>query len=220
MPIYRIFTPITDTSMYSENAQTYLKNITKHSILFSTEVPEDDPEDDFPYFNQDAFIGYRIPFLNEVIINNEEERDGITYNTVTFKNSNIVLKMQDDSDEYSPIFDLTVNGLHLIHDTIYSINGPETYEEVMNGLKGFIKVLNAKEAGRNIIGVARVGKNRQLPENVEGVMAEFLSGKKGHIVSQQNQLQQNVGIHLAPRVRPPKNKEGGKRRTYKKKRKL
>lgn len=220
MPIYRVFTPLSDVSMFTEDAQTYLKNITNHSILFSTEIPEDDPEDDLQHFSEDGFIGYRIPFLNDTIDNTEWE-DGATYNTFVFKKSNIKLEMQNDSDEYSPTLDLHVNELQLIHDNIYSPGGTETYDEILKELKAFIKVIKSKEMGRNLLGVARVGEKRKLPENMEGRIAEFLTAKRGHIVSQMNQLQQNAGIQLAPRVRaamPKQRQLGGKRRTQKKKR--
>jgi len=76
---------------------------------------------------------------------------------------------------------------------------------IFNELTNYMITLKLKVKVRpvlnNLTEVARIGKNRQLPANIEGVIGEMLSGKKGHLASQRNQLQQNIGISLAPRVR-------------------
>jgi hypothetical protein len=88
-------------------------------------------------------------------------------------------------------------------------------------LKSFLHTKATKFMRRNLRSVATIGKNRELPENVEGVIGEFLSGKHGHLVAQQNALIQNLGYSLAPQVRNPKPKvEGGKRTTRKNKRQI
>ena len=88
-------------------------------------------------------------------------------------------------------------------------------------LKSFLHTKATKFMRRNLRSVATIGKNRELPENVEGVIGEFLSGKHGHLVAQQNALRQKLGYSLAPQVRNPKPKvEGGKRTTRKNKRQI
>jgi hypothetical protein len=59
----------------------------------------------------------------------------------------------------------------------------------------------SKRAGRNLISVSRIGKNRGLPHNVEGKIGEYLSGVSGPLTMQQNRLKQDIGISLAPRVK-------------------
>jgi len=78
---------------------------------------------------------------------------------------------------------------------------PDERRAKFNEFRTYILKLYAKQAGRNLTGVLRVGKNRALPENVENIMASFLTGKSGTITGQANKLKQNVGYSLAPRAR-------------------
>ena len=88
-------------------------------------------------------------------------------------------------------------------------------------LKKLLHTKAIKFMRRNLRSVATIGENRGLPENVEGVIGEFLSGKHGHLVAQQNALKQSLGFSLAPQVRASKKKtEGGKRTTRKNKRQI
>lgn len=88
-------------------------------------------------------------------------------------------------------------------------------------LKKLLHTKAIKFMRRNLQSVAKIGENRGLPENVEGVIGKFLSGKHGHLVAQQNALKQSLGFSLAPQVRAPKLKtEGGKRTTRKNKRQI
>jgi hypothetical protein len=57
----------------------------------------------------------------------------------------------------------------------------------------------SKRAGRNLISVSRIGKNRGLPPNIEGEIGKYLSGVGGPLTMQQNRLKQSTGISLAPR---------------------
>jgi hypothetical protein len=72
---------------------------------------------------------------------------------------------------------------------------------IIEAFKSHIVRLQTQQRMRNLTEVLRVGKNRALPENVENIMASFLSGKKGTINGQVNKLKQNVGYSLAPRTR-------------------
>jgi hypothetical protein len=78
-------------------------------------------------------------------------------------------------------------------------------------LAKIIKETTAKRMGRDLISVARIGKDRQLPENVEGEIGAMLTGQEGFrpLVYQRNKLQQEMGVSLAPRGKP--TPIGGKR---------
>jgi hypothetical protein len=75
------------------------------------------------------------------------------------------------------------------------------YDYLIENLKRIYEI-HIRSVGRNLVSVQRVGKNRNLPHNIEAVTAGFLTGiNKTSIKGQQNKLQQQLGISLAPRAR-------------------
>lgn len=90
----------------------------------------------------------------------------------------------------------------------------ETYRDTLKGkvrmLQKFLQNLIVKQRGREVLALKNVGSKTKLPHNVEGVIGEMLTGKKGHIVSQTNQLRQELGEHLAPQVRNTRKNTPGK----------
>ena len=77
----------------------------------------------------------------------------------------------------------------------------EDRDTIIKTFKSYIVRLDTQRRMRNLTGVLRVGKNRDLPENIEDRIASFLSGKPGKIAGQANKLKQNVGYNMAPRAR-------------------
>jgi hypothetical protein len=73
-----------------------------------------------------------------------------------------------------------------------------------------------KYMGRDLTSAKRVGLAKNLPEDVEGIMGQFLTGKKGTTDSQMDQLRQDNKESLAPR--PSGRPTGGRRKTKKSKR--
>jgi hypothetical protein len=71
------------------------------------------------------------------------------------------------------------------------------------------------QKGRDLTSAKRVGLAKNLPEDVEGIMGQFLTGKKGTTGSQMDQLQQDIGVPMAPR---PSGRPTGGRPTKKSKR--
>ena len=55
------------------------------------------------------------------------------------------------------------------------------------------------QRGRDLTSVKRVGLDKNLPNELEGLIGQFLSGKKGTIDGQMDQLQQEKGKPMAPR---------------------
>ena len=62
--------------------------------------------------------------------------------------------------------------------------------------------------GRDLTSVKRVGLAKKLPNELEALMGRFLSGKKGTIDGQMDQLRQDTGEQLASR---PSGRPGGGR---------
>lgn len=87
-----------------------------------------------------------------------------------------------------------------------------TYE-----INRFLKGFAPKKVARNLQSVGILGSHRGLPENVEGGIGSFISGKRGNLSMQMDEVQQNAGISLARQPRR-RARRGGKR-TMKKKRK-
>jgi hypothetical protein len=100
---------------------------------------------------------------------------------------------------------------------MYDSLDDENVETIFNEFKSHMAKLITKKVGRNVGSTLALETLKGLPKNVGGKIGEMLSGKKGHLESQMNQLKQNVGIPLAPRVRAAKGSPlaGGKRRTRK-----
>ena len=99
------------------------------------------------------------------------------------------------------------------NDALYYANNLRTFgHENLNESKvNIIDAINdaiSRRAGRNLISVSRLGKNRRLPHTVEGEIGKYLSGVSGPLPTQLNRLKQATGISLAPRV-----KEYTKKRT-------
>ena len=65
----------------------------------------------------------------------------------------------------------------------------------------YLEKLVKNQTIREVLSISNLGRSRALPEDVEGVIGEYVSGKQGPIPSQINQLKQNRGISLAPRIR-------------------
>jgi hypothetical protein len=85
------------------------------------------------------------------------------------------------------------------------------FPEFVDSKTKIIDMINdeySKRAGRNLISVSRIGKNRGLPPNMEGEIGSYLSGVGGPLTMQQNRLKQATGISLAPRVKEYTKKRG------------
>ena len=81
---------------------------------------------------------------------------------------------------------------------------------------GSVKVSMRKrkinQKGRDLTSVKRVGLAKKIPHDVEGIIGQFLSGKKGTIDGQMDQLRQEKGEKLAPRP----SGRGGRTRRHRK----
>lgn len=90
------------------------------------------------------------------------------------------------------------NVIYIDTDTtqIYDRYSEESKEQFVEAIQKYI----LSQKGRNTLMVHELGESRQLPENVDSVIASFLSGKKGSLQGQLNKLKQNTGISLAPRA--------------------
>jgi len=66
-----------------------------------------------------------------------------------------------------------------------------------------------KMRGRDLTSVKRVGLAKNLPNELEALMGQFLSGKKGTVDGQMDQLRQDTGEAMAPR---PSGRGGRTRR--------
>ncbi len=149
-------------------------------IFFATATEESGDLDAIEVTCKDQFIEY-------IVENNEE--------IYKFKPSNMVLKIINNGDNSTIYF--IQNNLNIV-ESCYNMS-------ILTKLKQFLSKLIAKQAGRHLISVQRIGKHRTLPENVESVIAGMFSGKKGSMSSQRKQLKNNT----LPTVK------GGKRNTRK-----
>ena len=84
----------------------------------------------------------------------------------------------------------TVNGeTHVVEfDSTYFDNGSVR-----------VSMRKLKSQGRDLTSLMRVGLDKNLPDELESLTGEFLSGKKGTTGSQMDQMQQDAGIPKAPR---------------------
>ena len=83
-----------------------------------------------------------------------------------------------------------------------------------NHLKEFLASLIAIQANsykNNLQSVKKVGSAKSLPENVEGRIGTFLSGKTGALATQENKLNQNMGFSLAARPKRKTRKSKGRK---------
>ncbi len=71
------------------------------------------------------------------------------------------------------------------------------------------------QKGRDLTSLKRVGLAKNLPDDLEALTGQFLTGKKGTTGSQMDQLQQDTGVPMAPR---PSGRPTGGRTTKKSKR--
>lgn len=103
------------------------------------------------------------------------------------------------------------------YDRLDERNIETIFNEFKSHMTKLIAPWAAKKAGRNVGSTLALETLKSLPKNVGGKIGEMLSGKKGHLESQMNQLKQNAGIPLAPRLGAAKASPlaGGKRRTRK-----
>jgi hypothetical protein len=104
--------------------------------------------------------------------------------------------------DYIQIYsDFIVYKDNFTHDYTEGHGGRNLLIRAEDVLTNLLKDVMTRKQGRELTSVLRIGKNRQLPRNVEGVIGTFVSGKNGSISQQRNQLKQNTGISLAPRAR-------------------
>jgi len=157
------------------------------------------------YFLHNGVGFSSIKHDDQTIEYNRGDRQNHIY---TFNPSGIILMVQNTGT-----IAIITNGFQMIEDLNEGDGGPDPAmaAKLIAILANIMKIQEAKRKGRNLTSVARIGLSRGLPENVEGEIGEMLSGKKGHLVSQMNQLRQEMGESLAPRVRA----RGGKRTTRK-----
>ena len=82
------------------------------------------------------------------------------------------------------------------------------------GLMGFGQehyyTQDAFRKGRELAAVKELGASKNLPEDVDGLIGEFISGKKGSTKAQMDKLRQQTGVSLAPQA-------GGRRKVTTKK---
>jgi hypothetical protein len=157
------------------------------------------------YFLHDGVGFSSIKYDDQTIEYNSEEHWSHTY---TFNPSGVKLILHNPGTIH-----IITNGFDMIENLNEEGDAPDPAmaAKLIAILANIMKIQSAKRKGRNLTSVARIGLSRGLPENVEGEIGEMLSGKKGHLVSQMNQLRQETGESLAPRVRA----RGGKRTTRK-----
>jgi hypothetical protein len=100
----------------------------------------------------------------------------------------------------------TVNGeTHVVEfDSTYFDNGSVR-----------VSMRKLKSQGRDLTSLMRVGLDKNLPDELESLTGEFLSGEKGTTGSQMDAMQQKLGKSLARR---PSGRPSGGRRTKKSKR--
>ena len=162
--------------------------------------------------------GFDLSYANQTI-------DYAGDNKYVFKPSNIEITFQTEFISYfgqrQPIERIYINGnnFNWVSEPI-DIRG-YLVSESFEILKKFLHDKAIKTMGRNLQSLRIIGENRQLPYNVEGVIAASLTGEHGHIPAHENALKQKLGYHLARRVRDAKPRtEGGKRTTRKNKRQI
>ena len=188
--------------------------MTIHKIISSGD-PEYDDEDfingefshGYIYFLHDGVGVSGIKYDDQTI----EYNGGSRWNTYTFNPSGVELHVHKIGN-----IQITTNGLYMIdnlNEEGHAWPDAAMATKLIAIMTNIMKIKSAKRAGRNLTSVARIGEALGLPENVEGEIGEMLSGKRGHLVSQMNQLRQNTGESLAPRVRA--RARGGKRTTRK-----
>jgi hypothetical protein len=159
------------------------------------------------YFLPDG-VGFScIKYYDQTIEYNREDRHSHTY---TFNPSGVKLILHNIGT-----IEVTTSAFSMVENLNEEEDGPDPAmaAKLIAILANIMKIQEAKRKGRNLTSVARIGLSRGLPENVEGEIGEMLSGKRGHLVSQMNQLRQEMGESLAPRVRA--RARGGKRTTRK-----
>jgi hypothetical protein len=118
----------------------------------------------------------------------------IEYNgvdTYTFSPSNVSMTFDNSQQP----------GIISINSPTFRFKQQHRLDNNLDTLKAFLNKLIVKQQHSELNSVSRIGKNRNLPRNVDSVIGSFISGKKGYIPSQKNQLKQNMGISLAPRVK-------------------
>lgn len=84
----------------------------------------------------------------------------------------------------------------------------EESEDLSNLLKEKFEE-NIRSRGRNLMGVKTALMQTELNPDVLAHIASFSTGKEGTLATQSNELKQNLGVQLAPRIR-------GRRSTRKK----
>jgi hypothetical protein len=62
-----------------------------------------------------------------------------------------------------------------------------------------VEIPEAKQKGREVNGVRQLGKKEEFPEDIEAAIGQYITGKKGSLPGQVDQLKQVTGVSLAPR---------------------
>lgn len=104
---------------------------------------------------------------------------------------------------------ITVSGIK-IDLFMIGVHGDD-YTDHLNDFLGGLISSQANTYKNNLQSVKKVGSAKSLPENVESRIGTFLSGKTGPLVSQENKLNQNMGISLAPRIKRKTRKSKGRK---------
>jgi hypothetical protein len=73
------------------------------------------------------------------------------------------------------------------------------------------------QKGQDLTSLKRVGLAKNLPDDLEALTGQFLTGKKGTTGSQMDQLRQDTGVPMAPRPsgRPTGGRHTRRRRGHK-----
>jgi len=123
--------------------------------------------------------------------------------TYKFTPSNVVLQVSPS------IVNINCNGLK-IEQWMTGADG-DAYTDHLNDFVASLIAIQANSYKENLQSVKKVGEARGLPHNVEGRIGTFLSGKTGPLISQENKLNQNMGISLAPRIKRKTRKAKGRK---------
>jgi hypothetical protein len=185
-------------------------------INYNDATPARDPEDFHTRILRNK--SFRFNYINDTIQYNQviDDKNNNEYNyfygkIFKFLNAGITFTFWSINEDFGPdpdgFWSLVINvdkgplnfGLHLGAQEFMGDHASYIY--LLQNIERIYKE-QVRKAGRNLSSLQRVGKNRNLPHNIEAVTAGFLTGiNKTSIKGQQNKLQQQLGISLAPRAR-------------------
>jgi hypothetical protein len=185
---------------HNEPINNDASNPLKGKILFSADIIAGKLNIDVRDFE---VMGFYIVYENQSIEYNRLNDNVDEYN---FKPSNTYLRISHGWCNIGPTAFIYTGATNFHSKYIYTC---DELNPKLNELRRFLDILIAKQRGRELTSVLRVGKNRGLPFNMECLIGTYITGKPGTVKAQSNRLQQNAGIHIAPRL------AGGKRKTRK-----